>query len=165
VHEGAILEAAFLLDQLQLFQPLQEKVRCSMRLFVVLRAFERMQDLVPAVHAGARLMLAREQRRVFQIADDASLRQPQLGLKMNSTAMDGATAAVTESSEESRLLPGRFRDQFLKMARKWIGCRAVEGEIREFVRRDITAAEPANGCQHQRPRPPGPEASSTPRRS
>ncbi len=50
---------AFLVDQLQLFQPLQEQVRCSMRLLLVLGALERVQNLVPAVDAGPRLRMMR----------------------------------------------------------------------------------------------------------
>jgi len=47
-----------------------------------LGALERVQNLVPAVDAGPRLMLAREQRRVLQVADDASVGEPQLRRKI-----------------------------------------------------------------------------------
>jgi hypothetical protein len=44
------------------FQPSQEKVRRGVRLFLVPGTLDRVQNHVPPVDAGARLMFTREQR-------------------------------------------------------------------------------------------------------
>jgi hypothetical protein len=48
-------------------------VRRGVRLFLVPGTLDRVQNLVPPVNAGARVLLTREQRRVVQVADDVSL--------------------------------------------------------------------------------------------
>jgi hypothetical protein len=67
-----------LVNHLELLQPTDEGVSCSVGCFLAVRAFDRMEDLVALVDSRPRLLLARKTCGVIEIADDTSVPQTQL---------------------------------------------------------------------------------------
>jgi hypothetical protein len=61
---------AALFKNVQLFQPSQKGVCCSMGVFRALRAFHSVQDFVALVDSRSNLLLASKVRRVVEIANE-----------------------------------------------------------------------------------------------
>src|SRR5262245_39640296 len=65
-------------DDLQLFQPAQEEMGGGIGFLAAARTLKRMQNFVALIDAGARLVLADERRRIFDVANDAPVDEPEL---------------------------------------------------------------------------------------
>jgi len=91
---------AALFKNVQLFQPSQKGVCCSMGVFRALRAFHSVQDFVALVDSWSNLLLASKVRRVVEIANDVPILEMQLRREIKLGRHTRETSSCASGSDE-----------------------------------------------------------------
>lgn len=88
-----------LLQNAKLFQPTDERMCCSMRLFLVVGTFYRVQNLVPLVDPRSDLLLASKARRILEIPDYTPILEMQLRREIEFNGHNTETSDAAPGSE------------------------------------------------------------------